>query len=111
MAVTLHHRFCNARCGRSADRLAIDVADEGDQTLLEFAFRADADMAQDRARQFGEEAFDDIEPRPVGWREGEGEAPDRLRRQPASGLARDMSGMIVEDDFNRGVRGVAASGA
>ena len=87
MAVTLHHRFCNARCGRSADRLAIDVADEGDQTLLEFVFRVDADVAQYRARQFGEEAFDDIEPRPVGRCEGEGEAPDRLRRQPTRRLA------------------------
>ena len=42
----------------------------------------------------------------MGRREGEGEAPDRLRRQPTRGLARDMSGMVVEDEFNRGVRRV-----
>jgi hypothetical protein len=48
------------------NRVAIDVVDEGHQPLLEFVFRVEADVAQYRARQFGEEAFDDIEPRPVG---------------------------------------------
>ena len=69
------------------DRVAIDVVDEGHQPLFEFVFRVDPDVAQYRARQFGEEAFDDIEPRPVGRCEGEGEAPDRLRRQPTRRLA------------------------
>jgi hypothetical protein len=36
-------------------------------------------------------------------REREGKAPDRLRGQPARGLARDMGGMVVEDDLDRGV--------
>ena len=57
----------------------IDVVDEGHQPLCEFVFRVDADVAQYRARQFGEEAFDDIEPRPVGRREREGKAANGLR--------------------------------
>ena len=42
--------------------LAVDVADEGDQAFLEFVFAADADVAQHRTRQLGEEALDEIEP-------------------------------------------------
>jgi hypothetical protein len=41
--------------------LAIDVGDEGDQAFLEFVFGADADVAQYRTRQLGEEALDEIE--------------------------------------------------
>ena len=33
------------------------------------------------------------------WREGEGEAANGLRRQPAGGLALDMGGMVVENDL------------
>src|SRR6516164_9612637 len=36
-------------------------------------------------------------------RECEGEAANGLRRQPARGLARDMGGMVVENDLDRGV--------
>jgi len=36
-------------------------------------------------------------------RECEGEAANELRRQPARGLARDMGGMVVENDLDRGV--------
>ena len=60
---------------------------KGGQPLLEFVFRVDPDVALYRTRQFGEEAFDDIESRPVGRCEGEGEASDRLRRQPTRRLA------------------------
>jgi TIR domain len=44
------------------DWLAIDVVDEGQQSFLEFVFRVDADVAQDRTRQLGEEALNEIEP-------------------------------------------------
>ena len=44
--------------------------------------------------------------RAMGRREGEGEAPDRLRGEPGRGLARDMGGMVVEDDLDGGVGGV-----
>ena len=33
----------------------------------------------------------------------EAEAANGLRRQPACGLARDMGGMVVENDLDRGV--------
>src|SRR6266581_4576177 len=39
-------------------------------------------------------------------REGEGEAANGLRSKPARGLARDMGGMVVENDLDRGVGGV-----
>jgi hypothetical protein len=44
-----------------------------------------------------------VEPRPMGRREGESEASDRLRGKPGCGLARDMGGMFVEDDLDRGI--------
>src|SRR5215472_1737495 len=39
-------------------------------------------------------------------REGEGKAANGLRRKPARGLTRDMGGMVVENDLDRGVGGV-----
>ena len=44
------------------DWLAIDVVNEGHQALLEFVFGTDADVAQHRTRDLGEEALDEIEP-------------------------------------------------
>ena len=44
------------------DWLAIDVVDEGHQAFLEFVFGGDANVAQHRTRQLGEEALDEIEP-------------------------------------------------
>ena len=85
------------------DRLSIDVVDEVHEALLEFVFRGNPDMAQDRACHLGEEALDQIEPGTVGRCEGEGKAPRGLRRQPSRGLARDVGGMVVEDDLDRGV--------
>ena len=43
---------------------------------------------------------------PCRRREREGKAPDRLRGKPARGLARDMGGMVVENNLDRGVGGV-----
>src|SRR5690349_1119875 len=39
-------------------------------------------------------------------REREGKAANGLRGEPARGLARDMGGMVVENDLDRGVGGV-----
>jgi hypothetical protein len=44
------------------DWLAIDIADEGHQAFFEFVFGGDADVAQHRTRQLGEEALDEVEP-------------------------------------------------
>ena len=44
------------------DGLAIDVADERQQAFPEFGFAADADVAQHRTRQLGEEPLNEVEP-------------------------------------------------
>ena len=43
----------------------IEVIHGGHDAVLEFLFGCDADMAQHRAGELGEEAFDEIEPRAV----------------------------------------------
>ena len=68
------------------DGVSIEVIDGGDDAILEFLFRCDADMAQHRAGELGEEAFDEIEPRAVLGGEGEFEATGRLLGQPSLGL-------------------------
>jgi hypothetical protein len=55
-----------------------------------------------RSREF----IELIEPWPMRRREREGKAPEWLRGNPGRGLARDMGGMVVEDDLDRGVGGV-----
>ena len=40
-------------------------------------------------------------------REREGKAANGLRSKPARGLARDMGGMVVEDELDRRVGGVS----
>ena len=47
------------------DGVAIEVIRGGHDAVLEFLFGGDADMAQHRAGELGEEAFDEIEPRAV----------------------------------------------
>ena len=47
------------------DGVSIEVIHGGDDAVLEFLFGRDADMAQDRSGELGEEAFDEIEPRAV----------------------------------------------
>jgi hypothetical protein len=47
------------------DGVAVEIVDELDDALFELVFRADANVAEHRAGSFGEEALDEIEPRPV----------------------------------------------
>ena len=68
------------------ERLLIEVIHGGHDAILEFLFGRDADMTQDGAREFGEEALDKVEPRAVGGSEGEFEAVRGLLRDPGSGL-------------------------
>jgi len=63
----------------------------------------DADMAQHRSGELGEQAFDEIEPRAALGGKGEFEATGWLIRQPSLGLLRDVRGMIVEDQLDRRV--------
>ena len=59
-------------------------------------------MTQDGAGKLGEEALDEVEPGAVFWREREVEAACRSRVEPSSGFPRDVCGMIVEDQLDRG---------
>jgi len=79
------------------DRVAIDILDTGHDALAELLLRCHPDVTQDRAGELGEEALDEIEPGAVDGREGEREAAARSSGEPASGLLRYMSGMIVEN--------------
>src|SRR5208283_3925362 len=75
----------------------------GDNAVLEFVFGCDADVAEHRAGELGEEAFDQIEPRAVLGGKDEFEATGGLLRKPSFRLLRDVRGMIVEDQLDRGM--------
>src|ERR1700757_5224913 len=59
-------------------------------------------MTQDRAGKLGEEALDEVEPGAVLGRERKVEAACRSCVEPGSGFPRDVCGMIVEDQLDRG---------
>src|SRR6478609_7654346 len=59
-------------------------------------------MTQDGAGKLGEEALDEVEPGAVLGRERKVEAACRSCVEPGSGFPRDVCGMIVEDQLDRG---------
>src|SRR6476619_6670153 len=59
-------------------------------------------MTQDGAGKLGEEALDEVEPGAVLGRERKVEAACRSCVEPGSGFLRDMCGMIVENQLDRG---------
>jgi hypothetical protein len=83
------------------DGIAIEFIHGGHDAVLKFLFGFDADVAQHRAGELGEEALDEIEPGAVLGCEGEFEAADRLIGEPNLGLLGDVCGMIVEDQLDR----------
>jgi hypothetical protein len=89
------------------DGITIDVLDTCRDALFEFVFRGHSDVAQDRAGELGEEAFDEVEPGAVLGREGELEAAGRLGSEPSSRFSGDVRGMIVEDQLDRGTRRIS----
>src|SRR5215470_7664774 len=86
--------------------MAIDILDTGHDALPELLFGCYPDVTQDRTCKLGEEALDEIEPGAVNRREGEFEAAGRASGEPASGLLRDMSGVIVENQLDRCASGI-----
>ncbi len=68
------------------DGLLIEVIHGGHDAILEFLFGCDTDMTQDGASEFGEEAFDKVEPGAVRGSEGKFEAVRGLFCDPGSGL-------------------------
>ena len=85
------------------DGMAIEFIHGSHDAILEFLFGCNADVAQRRAREFGEEALDEVEPGAVLGREGEFEAAGGLIGKPSLGLFGDVRRMIVEDQLDRGV--------
>jgi hypothetical protein len=59
-------------------------------------------VAQDRAGELGEEAFDEVEPGAALGRESEREATRRLSGEPSSGFFGDMRRVVVQDQPDRG---------
>ena len=85
------------------DGVLVEVIDGGHETILEFLLGRNADVAEHRTGELGEEALDEVEPGAMRGREGEFEAMCRLLRDPGSGLFGDVRGMIVEDQLDRRV--------
>ena len=65
----------------------VEVVDSGHKAILEFLFGRDADVAEHRAGNFGEEALDEVEPRAVLGCEGELEASDWSSGEPSCGFS------------------------
>src|ERR1700704_717696 len=81
--------------------MLVDVVHGGHDAFLELVFGGDADVAQDRASELGEEALDEVEPGAVFGREGELEAVRRLSGEPSLGFSGDVGRMVVEDQLDR----------
>ena len=81
------------------DGIVVEVVHSSHDAVLEFLFGGDADVAQRRSGELGEEALDEVEPRAMFRREGEFEAMRRLGGKPGCGFF----GMIVEDQLDRSV--------
>jgi len=82
------------------DGIAIEFIHGGHDAVLEFLLGCDADVAQHRAGELGEETLDEVEPRAGLGREGEFETSGRPAGDPGLGLLGDVGGMIVEDQLD-----------
>src|SRR5271169_4966921 len=72
------------------DRVPVELVHCGDDALLEFLFRCDADVTQDGAGKLRKEALNEIEPGAVLGREGELEAASGLLGEPSFGFLRNV---------------------
>ena len=88
------------------DGFAVGEVDGGEDSLAQFVQGGDANVAERGARELGEETLDEIEPGAMFGCEHEGEAAFGLLGEPGLGFLGYMSGMIVEDDLDRGRRRV-----
>ena len=86
------------------DGVAVEVVEIGGDAVFEFGLGCDADMAEHRAGHFGKEALNQVEPRAVFRGEYEAKAFHRLGREPGPGFFGDVGRMIVEDQFDGGLR-------
>ena len=81
--------------------MAIELVHGGHDAVLEFLLGCDADVAQHRAGELGEEALDEIEPGAMLGREYEFKPAGRLIGEPSLCLLGVVGGMIVEDQLDR----------
>ena len=72
------------------DRVTVEVVEIGGDPVFEFGLGCDADMAEHRARHFGKEALNEVEPRTVFRGEHEAKASLRLGREPGPGFFGDV---------------------
>jgi hypothetical protein len=84
--------------------MAIDVIDGGDEAVLEFLPGCDADVAEHRACELGEEAFDEIEPEPCFGVKTNSNRPARCSASQPARLFRDACGMICRGSVLIAVR-------
>ena len=73
------------------DEITVEEFHGSHDAVLEFLFGRDADMAQDGAGEFGEEALDEVEPGAMLGRKGELEPAGRLLGEPSLCLLGDMA--------------------
>src|SRR5277367_4401414 len=92
------------------DGIAVYAIDLRQDAPFELLFVGDANVAQHRAGELGEEAFDEIEPGAMFGQEGECEASLRLLSQPGPGFLGLVGGVIVETGTCPLGRGVSALG-
>ena len=72
------------------DGVSVELIHGGHDAVLEFLFGCDADMAQHRAGELGEETLDEVKPGAELGGEGEFEAAGRLLGEPSPGLLGDV---------------------
>lgn len=82
------------------DWFLIEVIDGGHDSIPEFPFGFDTDVAQHRPREFGKKALDEIEPGAVRRRESQLEAAGGLLGEPGLGLFGYVSRVIVENELD-----------
>ena len=70
--------------------MAVELVHGGHDAVLEFPLGYDADMAQHRAGELGEEALDEIEPGAMLGREYEFKPAGRLIGEPSLCLLGDV---------------------
>ena len=71
--------------------LSVDVVEVGEDSRFKLGLGGDAYLAEHRSGHFGEEAFDQVEPRAVLGGEHEREPARRLGIDPGLGLLRDTT--------------------
>ena len=81
------------------DRIVVEVVYGGHEALLELLLGGDADVAQDRTGELGEEALDEVEPGAMFGSEGEPESP--AIGEPSSRLPGDRICVAMRTPFSK----------